>query len=284
VLPQPLSDTCANGHVIHRINDIPVLLRDATGHQAMLANRMDDAGRGEWYSDHQLAQWEGPFRHHLRRRVAYVSSVLRRYADELGRKPRLLDLGCGDGGNLPWLRDLAGDLYASDYNPVRLSRAAAQRETLASLFMADATDYPAVDGAFDAIFFNHVLEHIPDDMAALREVRRIVRPGGLVVLGVPNEGALFARIAYRLQPETRRTTDHIHFYTGDSIAERCRVAGFHVQEVRYLGYGVPHWSLDARVRANRFVEASLETVGKVLFRRQATSLYLILRPGNEGKP
>ena len=79
--------------------------------------------------------------------------------------------------------------------------------------MADICDYPAEDDCFDVIFFNHVLEHIPDDVAALREVRRILKPGGLLVLGVPNEGAAFWQLAYRLQPKTmvkQRSSTFLH--------------------------------------------------------------------------
>src|ERR1019366_9596147 len=99
----------------------------------------------------------------------------------------------------------------------------------AGLFMADICNYPADDDSFDVIYFNHVLEHIPDDVAALREVGRILKPGGLLILGVPNEGAAFWQLAYRLQPNIRATTDHQHFYTADSVAAQCRAAGLTVQ-------------------------------------------------------
>jgi SAM-dependent methyltransferase len=49
----------------------------------------------------------------------------------------------------------------------------------------DLTDLPFRDGFFDVVFASHVLEHIPDDRAAIREVRRVVRPGGFAVLPVP---------------------------------------------------------------------------------------------------
>jgi SAM-dependent methyltransferase len=54
---------------------------------------------------------------------------------------------------------------------------------------ADLTCLPFRDGAFDAVFASHVLEHIRDDVAALREVRRVLRPGGVALLPVPVTGS-----------------------------------------------------------------------------------------------
>lgn len=272
----PVPERCACGHGIEWIGSIPVLVRDAVAVRTLLADRMSEAGRAEWYRGEQSPQLVGPFRHHMKRRIAYVSGILESTAVEWGRRPTILDLGCGDGVNLHWLREHAEALFGSDYNPVRLERAATV-PGVAQLFMADVTDYPADDESFEIVFFNHVLEHIDDDMAALREVRRIVRRYGRVILGVPNEGALFWRIAYGLQPASRRSSDHVHFYTAETISARCRDAGFAVESVHHIGYGVPHWSLDARLRSHGWVEAAFERLGRTVAPSQATSLYLVLR-------
>lgn len=54
----------------------------------------------------------------------------------------------------------------------------------------DPTDLPFPDESYDLAFDPHVLEHIKDDAAALREISRILRPGGLAVLPVPVVGAV----------------------------------------------------------------------------------------------
>ncbi len=176
-----------------------------------------------------------------------------------------LDLGCGDGTNLHWLRSHFVRLYASDYNLLRLLRAA-KLGIDARLFMADICNYPAEDDSFDAIFFNHVLEHIPDDAAALREARRILKPGGLLVLGVPNEGAAFWQLAYRLQPKTQAASDHQHFYTAETVTARCEAAGLTVKKIHPIGWGVPHWTLDAVVRRFKWIDDGLENWAGVIFR------------------
>jgi predicted SAM-dependent methyltransferase len=70
------------------------------------------------------------------------------------------------------------------------SRRFVEYET-ADLFMAgvdhkvDIQQLPFDDGSYDLVFASHVLEHIQDDMQALKEIRRILRPGGCAVLPVP---------------------------------------------------------------------------------------------------
>lgn len=52
-------------------------------------------------------------------------------------------------------------------------------------FKIDLTKLPFEDGSYDVVYASHVLEHIQDDRQALREVRRVLRPGGLAILPVP---------------------------------------------------------------------------------------------------
>ncbi|MBI2265630.1 MAG: class I SAM-dependent methyltransferase [Armatimonadetes bacterium] len=256
------------------VEGIPILVKDFPGIEEAIREAVG-AGRGQWYEGPQARQWTGPYRHHLIKRRRYVERVLQKYGSENRGKPVILDLGCGDGGNLSWLAPLAGDLYGSDYNLKRLLRAG-QLPEKKNLFLADLSDYPALDDSFDVIFFNHVLEHIPDDERALAETRRILKPSGILILGVPNEGAFFWRLAYRLEPRTLALTDHVHFYTARSLSEKCRKIGFGIREVHPIGWGVPHWTLDSIIRGYKWIDDLFELIGRALLPAQATSLYLIL--------
>ena len=262
------------GFQIESIAGIPVLVNNKDLIDSKIAEARQ-SGLRSWYEERQAPVVEGPYRHHLRKRREYVGSVLKRYVDQHGKPGSGLDLGCGDGTNLPWLSQYVQTLFASDYNLIRLQRAA-ELPFPSVLFMADATDYPAVSNSLDVIFFNHVLEHIPNDMAALSEVYRILKPGGIVILGVPNEGALFWRLAYWLQPKSRLNSDHVHFYTADDLSEKCLSAGFKLQEIKHIGWGIPHWGLDERVRGYKWVDDLLEVTGSLFIQSQATSLYLVL--------
>lgn len=279
----PLSNTqvatggacAACGTVVSRVEGVPLLVKDRAALDSAIS-RAKAAGREAWYTAPQLGQWQGPYRHHIQKRRSYVESVLAAYIHDSGRKDCIgLDLGCGDGANLTWLRPHFQDFYGSDYNLLRLLRAS-QLPDAPFLFLADINDYPTDDDSFDVIFFNHVLEHIPDDTAALREVYRILRPGGLLVLGVPNEGAAFWQLAYRLQPGVRRSSDHLHHYTAESISAKCTAAGFQLKAVHPIGWGVPHWTLDALIRRFKWIDDGLEAVGRRLLPSQATSLYVLL--------
>ena len=150
---------------------------------------------------------------------------------------RVLDAGCGDGINLMGLRDAAArqhldiELFGLDYNPVRLARA---RLAAAPVRLQQASLYflPFVDGSFDVVLCNHVIEHVPDAPAALAELSRVLRPGGLLIVGTPNEGCLMGRIRNRLvQPSIGRTTDHVHFFTAQTVSDALQRAGLQVERV-----------------------------------------------------
>jgi SAM-dependent methyltransferase len=259
---------------IANVEGLPLLVRDRDVIEATIASAKQQ-GLDHWYTKPQLTQWTGPYRHHILKRKQWLEGVLTDWRMKHGAPSAALDLGCGDGSNLTWLNGHFPRLYGSDYNILRLMRAAKLGFDV-RLFMADILNYPTEDDAFDVIFFNHVLEHIRDDAAALREVRRILKPGGLLILGVPNEGAAFWQFAYRLQPKVRATSDHVQFYTGDALARKCEAVGLSVKTIHPIGWGVPHWTLDAVVRQFKIVDDVFEAVGRRFLPSQATSLYLLL--------
>lgn len=267
--------TCsACSHNYRIAGDVPFLVRDLTDHEDAMAQARQV--NPEWYRSEQPPEAVSPWRHHLKKRRLYVSACFRRELQRRGleRAARLLDLGCGDGTNLVWLRDFTESLYGSDYNAIRLARARAYMPDT-TLFLGDILDYPVVDGFFDVVYFNHVIEHIPNDKAALATAYRILAPGGLLVLGTPNEGAWWWQLAYERAPEIRRTTDHVHFYTAASIRAKMQDAGFNVFEVKHMGWGPPDWHLDGKWRQHKWVDDVFEVFGRMLIPSQASSLYLL---------
>lgn len=231
-----------------------------------------------WYVVEQPPEAASPWRHHLRKRRHYVENALRKELTRRGlaKVPALLDLGCGDGNNLKWLSTFAEESYGSDYNVVRLARARAQNPS-ATIFMADILDFPAFDRGFDVVFFNHVIEHIKDDVRALRTVTRLLAPGGLLVLGTPNEGAWWWQLAYKRDPQSLANTDHVHFYTAGTLVARMNSAGLDVETVHHMGWGPPDWRLDGRVRQYKLADDAFEWLGRLLIPRQASSLYVLAR-------
>lgn len=130
----------------------------------------------------RLAQWA--LRYGMGKRLRAVAAFQPR--------GRLLDVGCADGAFLAYAREQGWEAHGVELNPVV---AAFCRETLNLPVLAgDLLEAGYPTGYFDVVTLWSVLEHLHDPMAALREIHRIVRPGGLVVLAVPNTNSLDARI------------------------------------------------------------------------------------------
>jgi SAM-dependent methyltransferase len=100
----------------------------------------------------------------------------------------------------------------------------------------DVTATGLPDGAYDAVICSHVLEHVPDDAAAMSELRRVTAPGGWCLVMVPlalHRATTFEDDAITTPEERRREFlqhDHVRLYAPD-IAGRLSAAGFAVQTV-----------------------------------------------------
>ena len=266
------------GKVYNVIEGIPFLVRDEVLHAQMLQEQINKMPN--WYAAEQPPEEVSPWKHHLKKRREYIESVIITYLHEKGKTKAetLLDLGCGDGNNLRFLSKYGNDVWGSDYNILRLLRAQRHNPTV-PIFLADILDYPAGDNFFELIFFNHVLEHIKEDKQALAAVLRILKPKGLLILGVPNEGAWWWQLAYRLEPQSLILTDHVQFYTAKKLRKKMEEQGFIIKEIEHIGWGPPHWGLDARIRKYQWVDDLFEIIGKRLFPHQASSLYIIATKG-----
>lgn len=99
-----------------------------------------------------------------------------------GRRPRLLDMGCGTGLFLQ-RRRADCDACGIDLSPQAL-RYCRQRG-LSAVGLADATRLPFGDASFDVITAFDLIEHIPDDRLIMAEIHRVLRPGGFLLASVP---------------------------------------------------------------------------------------------------
>ena len=107
-------------------------------------------------------------------------SVLAPLRAALGdRRGTLVDVGGGTGNYARALADEGWRPVVLDRNPGMLGRAASKHLPVA---LGDASALPVADGSADAVVFVSMLHHVPDWQAALAEARRVVRPGGVVVV------------------------------------------------------------------------------------------------------
>lgn len=103
---------------------------------------------------------------------------------------------------------------------------------------ADICNLPFEDDAFDWILCNHVLEHIPDDTKAMQELYRILKPGGIAILQIPQD--LNREVTLEDDTITDRVErakifgqyDHVRVY-GRDYFDKLRAIGFKVDEVDY---------------------------------------------------
>lgn len=128
--------------------------------------------------------------HHITTRVGGSMARWTRAVAALPfRAGRVLDLGCAFGFATRMLERRGYDAVGVDGSPTYIARA--QRASAQGTYLlADAAHIPLPDADFDGILFLDVLEHLPDEGAAIREIARLLKPGGTLVLSVPHRGLL----------------------------------------------------------------------------------------------
>jgi len=144
--------------------------------------------------------------------AGFVEAICRQVPD---RRPRILDVGCGTGANLLMLLEY-GDAEGVDISEDAL--AFCRERGLDKVRLGAGEQLPYDDGTFDLVTALDVVEHMDDDLAGLREMRRVLRPGGRVLLFVPTFMFLWGlqddvsnhRRRYRL-PELRRVLEQAGF-------------------------------------------------------------------------
>lgn len=151
--------------------------------------------------------------------------------ERLGPVPEggsIIDLGCSTGYLLEDLRDAypGRRLIGVDLVAPGLAKA---HELLpdAWLLRADVCDLPLADSSVDAVVSANLLEHVPDDRGALREVFRILKPGGLAVAVIPAGPGTYDYYDRFLGHERR--------YANGELGGKAREAGLEVLEDAHLG-------------------------------------------------
>jgi SAM-dependent methyltransferase len=231
----------------------------------------------EWQDEHgaklQIDAFSRPgTRLVFHRQFALVADVLRLESDQ-----RVLDLGCGAGLFLAWLerrRELR--LYGLDLS-IASVRIARDRTSDAALVAGDAQQLPYADDSFDRVVCNGAIHHLPDVHAALRELYRVVVPGGRIVLYEPT-ATRFANwvraLAFRQdQYESPADLEHKHELDPERLPPLLAEVGFKVSSVSrhdWLAYplsgmyvNLPIGRAPALMRVLLRAEARLERIRTV---------------------
>lgn len=168
-----------------------------------------------------------------------VEREWRKRGDELflnERMPggRLLDIGCGNGDFLARMRGKGWEVEGLEVDSEAVKSARSRHCLTIHHGALETLGLP--DGSFDAITANHVIEHVHDPIALLKECLRVLKPGGVLVFATPNinsEGhRVFGRNWSHLDPPR-----HLHLFSGTTLKECGTRAGFqNIEVIMVPGY------------------------------------------------
>jgi SAM-dependent methyltransferase len=139
----------------------------------------------------------------------------------------VLDAGTSTGPNLGVLRDLGfSDIHGVDLSPEALRFC--QSKGFTQVRLGDICALPYPDESFDLVLATDVIEHVDHDDRALREIRRVLRPGGTALLTVPAFQCLWG--------VTDDISEHRRRYLLGPLRERLNMADLSVDRTWYFNY------------------------------------------------
>ena len=156
---------------------------------------------------------------------------------------RVLNIGAGEGSFSRLLEDRGFDVVSTDVSQAACDVLA--ERVGGPVVRADVLALPFEDSTFDSVVLGEVIEHVDDDVAALKESRRVLRPSGIAALSVPAHPSWFG--------PSDEWAGHIRRYTRGTLLAACRDADLEVQ--RCVGWGFPvaaayhRWLYDRRAAA-----------------------------------
>jgi SAM-dependent methyltransferase len=150
--------------------------------------------------------------------------------DRLPVEGKVLDVGAGTGGLVAELTQLGYDAVGLEPNPqaveVALSRGIPVHE-------GTAEAAPFEESSFDTVILSQVVEHLVDPIGALASLRRLVRPGGRLIVMTPNiHGA--PRRVFGTEWAHWHPPYHVHLFGGSQLRRAISQAGYRVEEVATL--------------------------------------------------
>jgi SAM-dependent methyltransferase len=157
--------------------------------------------------------------------------------DELRPGDRVLDLGSGAGDFTAEIAKVAEQVVGLEVAEAAVARARARHPALDFRLTPIDGPLPLEDRAFDLVWASEVIEHVADTARWLSEVRRVLAPGGRLLVTTPSHGRL--RLALGgIKRFSEPLGDHLHLYTRRSLSGLLEEFGFGEVEVRLAG-GAP---------------------------------------------
>lgn len=190
---------------------------------------MEDLAYAEMYEQEDVHWW-------FKGRRAVIWALLSRAG--LPASARILDAGCGTGRNLVEFGSL-GPAVGVDPSPDAV--AFCHERGLDDVQVAGLESLPFEAGRFDLLLACDVLEHVEDDLGALRELRRVAAPGAKLLVTVPAYQWMWTEHDVHLH--------HLRRYTMGLLQHRAREAGWQISEASYFNTALFPLAAVARLAA-----------------------------------
>ena len=198
----------------------------------------------------------------------------------LGRGERVLDIGCGSGWLGACCRRRGASVCAMDIGLVGVAGARARFPEAASYQVGDVYHLPFAAESFAAVALSEVIEHLEDIDAALAEARRVLQPGGRVVVSVPFRETIVEHLCIHCNRPTPANA-HLHCFDREALAACLRRQGLEIKAVRLMTNkllelaGFPRLSAGWPYPAWRLADAAMNQIVP----RPAFLCMLGVRPG-----
>jgi len=138
---------------------------------------------------------------------------------------RLLDVGCGNGSTLVTMRQMGWQGEGVDADPAAVE-ATRSHGIEARVGTLESQHY--ADDSFDAVTMSHLIEHVADPVALVRECRRILRPGGHLAIATPNAGSI-GHARFRERWRGLEPPRHLVVFTAGALRRVVESAGLRVE-------------------------------------------------------
>lgn len=199
-----------------------------------MRNMSDDHTHVQEFFGARAADWDSRFPDDGPVYAAAVAELGLRAGD------RVLDAGCGTGRALPPLRAAVGRsgvVVGADLTPAMLEAAVrAGRGREGQLLLADVAALPLRSESLDAVFAAGLIAHLPQPEENLRELARVVRPGGTLALFHPiGRAALAARQGRQITPDDLRAEPNLRPLLAGS---GWRMTSYADEDARFLALAV----------------------------------------------
>lgn len=167
----------------------------------------------------------------IRTFASALKKLSRQFRFSLSQKTKVLDIGCAGGAFLQAARNL--DLSATGIEPSKWLSNYARTEHGLDVRTGTLFENTFSEATFDIVTLWDVIEHVPDPNKELIEVRRILKPDGILIVNYPDFGSFPSRVLGRKWPFLLSV--HLVYYTRQTIRKQLRKVGFQVVDIRI------HW-------------------------------------------